>query len=142
MPSGKDLHNAIDIRRSNDPTRISDNTANVGQIIDRADFESLEYAIAIGTIADADATFVVLIDDGDNSALTDAAAVADGFLLGTESGAAFDFADDNQVRKIGYRGSKRFVRLTITPSANSGDADISAVAILGGARKEPQSSQT
>ncbi len=142
MSSGKDLHNAIDVRRSNSPTRIGDDTANVGQIIDRQDFESLEFAIAIGTLADADATFAVLVDDGDDSGLSDAAAVADGFLYGTEALAGFTFANDDEVRKIGYRGSKRYVRLTITPTNNSGNADISAVAILSGARKEPQSSQT
>ncbi len=44
------------------------------------------------------------------------------------------FSDDNAAKKIGYIGPKRYVRPTITPSGNTGNADISIVAILGGAR--------
>ena len=140
--TGKDLHNAIDVRRAISPTRVSDNTAKVSQIIDRSNYESLEFVIGIGTIADADATFTVLVEDGDDSGLSDAAAVADASLFGTEAGAGFQFDDDDEVRKIGYKGVKRYVRLTITPANNTGNADLSAVAVLSGDRKGPQSSQT
>ncbi len=77
--------------------------------------------------------------DGDDSGLSDAAAVADADLLGTESAAGFQFDDDNETRKIGYRGSKRYVRLTITPTGNTSAALIAAVAIQTGARKAPVS---
>lgn len=63
-------------------------------------------------------------------------------LNGTEAGASFIFSDDEQVRKIGYIGAKRYVRLTITPVANAGNSDISATAILSHARKRPHSSQS
>ena len=138
----RDLHNSIEIRRAISPTRATDNTAMVSQIIDTANRESLEFVIAIGTVADADATFTILVEDGAENNLSDNASVADAFLLGTESGAAFQFDDDDEVRKIGYIGMNRYVRLTITPAANTGNADISAVAVLGMARKGPQSSQT
>jgi hypothetical protein len=36
---------------------------------------------------------------------------------------------------------KRYTRLTITPASNTGNADVSAVAILGMARKGPKSTQ-
>jgi len=137
-----DLHNNIEHRRSISPTRVSDNTAQVGQIIDSAGFNSVEYVIAIGTVADADATFVVLLEDGDDSSLTDAAAVADANLLGTEAGAGFQFDDDDEVRKLGYVGGKRYTRLTITPADNTGNADLSAVCLLGHPAKMPQTSQS
>ena len=127
----EDLHNNIDIRRVISPVSVSDNTAQVGQIIDRQGFDSLEYAIATGSLADADATFTVLLEEGDNSALSDAAAVADAQLLGTEALASFIFSDDNKVFKLGYKGYKRYTRLTITPGANASAALISAIAILG-----------
>lgn len=57
-------------------------------------------------MTDADATFTLLFEDGDDPALSDHAAVADGYLLGTEAVASFDFADDNEVRKIGYIGPR------------------------------------
>ena len=131
MSAGFDLHNGVLLKRAISPLSVSDNTAFVSQIIDTLGFQSLEFLIAIGVLADVDATAVVLVEDGDDSGLSDAAAVVDAELLGTEAEAAFDFADDNQVRRIGYIGNKRFVRLTVTPAANAGAFIISALAILG-----------
>lgn len=136
-----DLHNDIEVRRAISPLTGTDDTAFVSQIIDMANRTSLEFVIATGTLADVDATFTALVEHGDNSALSDAAAVPDADLLGTEAGAGFTFGDDNETRKIGYIGDKRYVRLTVTPANNTGSAPVSAVAILGGARKQPQSSQ-
>lgn len=138
----QDLHNNIKVERSISPHQVSDNTAAVGEIHDLANVGAFEWAIGIGTLADADATFTVLVEDGDNSALSDNAAVADAFLLGTEAGASFIFSDDDQVRKIGYIGPKRYVRMTITPAANTGASDISAVGIKGHLRKPPVTSQS
>lgn len=127
----RDLMNRIHIARAISPVSVADNTAQVSQIIDRQGYDSLTFVIATGSIADADCTFVVLVEDGDNSALSDAAAVPDAALLGTEVLAAFQFDDDNEVRKIGYIGGKRYVRMTITPVNNASAAVLSAVAVLG-----------
>jgi hypothetical protein len=135
--SSRDLHNNIAIKRAISPVSVADTTAQVSQIIDTAGYESLEFVIATGSIADADATFTVLVEDGDQSNLSDAAAVADAFLLGTEAQAGFQFDDDNECRKIGYAGAKRYVRLTITPVSNASAALLSAVAILGHPRNAP-----
>lgn len=135
--ASKDLHNNIDIKRAISPVSVSDNTAQVSQILDTRGYESIELVIATGSIADADATFVVLIEDGDSATLTDAAAVSDTFLLGTEALAGFQFDDDNECRKIGYVGGKRYVRATITPASNASAALLSAVWVLGHARTAP-----
>ena len=127
----KDLHNNIHVKRVLSPVSVADTTAQVGEIIDRQGYDSLEYVIAIGSVADADATFTVLLEEGDAANLSDAAAVADADLLGTEALAAFQFDDDNEVRKLGYKGNKRYTRLTITPVANASAALLSAVAMLG-----------
>jgi hypothetical protein len=137
--ASKDLHNNIDIKRAISPVSVSDNTAQVSQILDTRGYESIELVIATGSIADADATFTVLIEDGDSSTLTDAAAVSDTFLLGTEALAGFQFDDDNECRKIGYVGGKRYVRATITPASNASAALFSAVWVLGNARTAPTS---
>lgn len=125
-----DLHNKITLKRAISPVSVSDTTAQVSQIIDMQGMKSLVFAIATGSIADADATFTVLVEHGDVSNLSDAAAVADDMLNGTEVLAAFQFDDDNECRKIGYRGDKRYVRLTITPVANASAALLSAIAVL------------
>ncbi len=117
--------------RAISPVSVADNTAEVGQIIDRQGYDGLTFVIATGSLADVDATFAVLVEEGNDSGLSDAAAVADADLLGTEALAGFQFDDDNETRKIGYIGDKRYVRLTITPAANASAALFSAVAILG-----------
>jgi hypothetical protein len=126
-----DTFNNIHIKRVLSPVSVADTTAQVGEIVDRQGYESVTYVIATGSIADADATFTVLLEEGDAANLSDAAAVADADLLGTEVLAAFQFDDDNEVRKLGYVGNKRYTRLTITPAANASAALLSAVAVLG-----------
>ncbi len=133
----KDLHNKIDVRRALSPASVADNTAQVSEIIDRAGFESLEFVIATGSLGDAGAEFTVLVEDGDASNLSDNAAVADAELLGTEALASFIQSDDDKVFKIGYVGSKRYVRLTITPTNNATASLIAAVAILSDALAQP-----
>jgi len=137
----KTLKNQVAIRRAISPaTQATDNdTAFVSQIIDTQGFESCLFAIAIGSLADSNATFAVLVEDGDDASLTDNAAVVDSQLIGTEALAGFQFDDDNEVRSIEYIGIKRYVRLTITPSGNTGAVFLAAVAILSGGRKQPAS---
>lgn len=126
----RDLHNNIDVRRAISPVSVADNTAQVSQIIDRQGYDSLEFLIATGSLGDAGAEFAVLVEDGEASNLSDAAAVADAELLGTEAGAGFIQSDDDEVRKIGYKGNKRYVRMTITPANNATAALLAAVAVL------------
>lgn len=137
----KDLHNDIFVSPCVTPIVGTDDTAFVGAIQDHAGFGSIEYAISLGTLSDANATFTVLVEHGDASNLSDAAAVADEFLLGTEAGAAFIFSDDGECRKIGYKGGKRYSRITITPSGNTGNVPICVICIKGHPMKAPLSSQ-
>lgn len=119
------------------PAVVSDNTAQVGAVVDTKGFRSLTFVIATGALADADATFTALVEEGDQADMSDATAVADGDLVGTEALAGFASDDDSETRKIGYVGDKRYARLTITPSGNSGAAHLAAVAILGGPNEAP-----
>ena len=133
----KDNFNEINVKRVISPVSVADTTAQVGEIIDVKGFDSLTYLIATGSLADADATFTVLLEEGDASNLSDAAAVADADLLGTEALASFIFSDDNKCFKLGYIGNKRYTRLTITPGANASAALLSAIAVLGEAQIQP-----
>ncbi|MBZ9650006.1 hypothetical protein K9B33_20945 [Sphingobium sp. 3R8] len=139
----RDLANHLEVRRAISPAAATtDNTAYVSQIIDLAGFSQLVFAILLGSLADADATFAVLVEHGDASNLSDAVAVPDASLTGSEASAGFDFSADNKVRKIGYVGSKRYVRLTVTPANNTGNVFLSAIAILSGGRYGPTSAQS
>jgi hypothetical protein len=128
----RDMLNNITPRRAISPAAAgTDNTAFVSQIIDTQGFDSLTFLILTGALADVDATFAVTMDHGDVANLSDAAAVPADQLVGTLALAGFTFAADDATRKIGYRGSRRYVRMTITPSANTGNAFVAAVALLG-----------
>lgn len=117
---------------------VNDNTAQVGSVVDLAAvlnaagdsvgaFDGLEFITNIGSLADANATFTALVEDSDDNVTF--AAVSDTFLLGTEAEASFQYDADNKARRIGYIGSKRYVRYTITPAGNSGDAYFSVSAV-------------
>ena len=136
----RDMYNGLEIRRALSPVLRTDDTAQVSQIIDMQGFDALLFAIGTGAIDDANVTFVVLVEHGDQANLSDAAAVPDAELVGTEVLAGFQFDDDNETRKIGYIGAKRYVRLTITPTGNSANptgAFLTALAILGRPHRTP-----
>lgn len=133
----RDFHNNCLVKKAIVPVVVTDNTAQVSSIIDTKGYDALEFIIATGTLSDADTTVTVLVEDGDNSSLSDNAAVADAELLGTEATASFQFDDDGEVRKIGYIGNKRYVRLTITPANNTGNIPLAAVAVLTYAANAP-----
>lgn len=130
-----DIHNNINVVQVLAPAAVTDNTAQVCIVVDNKNYDALEYLINIGTLADSDATFTVLLEDSaDNVTYTP---VADDFLLGTEAAASFQYDDDNEVRKIGYNGSKRYTRMTITPAGNSGSAIFGVIVVQARALHAP-----
>ena len=134
------LYQNIQTRRGFSPAAaVTDNTAFVSEIIDMQGFLSLMWIILLGSLADTDATFTVLMEEGDDSGLSDAAAVADSDMVGTEALATFLFSGDDTTEKLEYVGSKRYVRLTITPAANSGNIFLAVAALMGNPRHAPVS---
>jgi hypothetical protein len=128
--ANNDLFNGINLKRGISPYDHATGDAAVAtEIIDMQGVSALTFAIATGSLADADATFAVLVQESDASNMAGANAVADADMLGTEALAGFAFGDDNKVFKIGYKGSKRYVTCTITPSNNTGAALLAVIAI-------------
>lgn len=116
----------------------TDNTAIVSAIVDTAGYSSATFVVETGTNTDANATFTTLVEHGNAANLSDAAAVEDVDLIGTEALASFTFADDNECRKIGYVGSKRYVRVTVTPADNdAGNIFLAGIAVLGNPASAP-----
>ncbi|MFA5897883.1 MAG: hypothetical protein WC829_02095 [Hyphomicrobium sp.] len=133
----RDLANHLHTTRALSPVAAgTDNTALVSQKLDLLGFEGAMLSINIGANTDADATFVVLMEDSpDNTTFT---AVDDAYLTGTEILAGFQFDDDNESRKIGYVGTQRYLRATITPANNAaGNIFVSAMWILGYPSRQP-----
>jgi hypothetical protein len=107
----------------------SDNTAVTSPIVDTRDYQSVIFVVQTGTLVDADATFAGVVAESDASNMSGSNAVIDEDLIGLETGVSFTFAEDNFEGKIGYIGNKRYVQLTITPSANASAAPIAILAL-------------
>ncbi len=140
----RDFHNDIKWSMAEPPVAALTNldTPFVSTILDTSTHYVNEYLGLVGTCTDAGFTTAILVEDGDDSGLSDAAAVADAFLLGTETGCAFTQASDNKAIKIGYRGSKRYIRVTVTPTGNAaGDIFFSAGWLQAMPRSAPSTTQ-
>ena len=131
-----DLFNSIDLKRGISPyDHGTGDAAVVSQTIDMQGQDALVFAIATGSLADADATFTVLVEESDDSGMSGATAVADADLLGTESDAGIaaatrvDGSTEKVTKRIGYTGNKRYVQLGIVNTATAG-TPVSAEAIL------------
>jgi hypothetical protein len=125
------------------PVAVTDNTPLVSPWLDRDSFEALTFGILTGNLIDADATFAVLLEEADAADKSDAAPVADLNMISQtdgmapEAAAAFNFGNDGISRRLGYIGNKAFVRITVTPSGNTGSALIAVFADVSHAHQRP-----
>lgn len=103
------------------------NTAYVSNILDLQDKHAAAMILAYGAITDADATLTVLLEESNAANMSGANTVAAADQILTSVSAQALFSDDNEVRKIGYKGSKRYIRLTVTPAAN----DAGSISLAG-----------
>lgn len=126
----KDLLDSIHTVQVIAPVSFATNTPLVGAIVDRQGYDSLVYSIALGTNAGAAGTYTVLLEHGDAANLSDAATVVAPDLSGTIANASWAFTDVSKTRKLGYVGSKRYTRMTITPAANVAAVLASVTAVL------------
>lgn len=128
----RDLRSNLACDRCISPVDVTDNTAETGQIIDLQGYDGCLIVFGAGTIDDGGAEFTPLLQEGDASDLSDASSVADADMV-PSSGAetAFIQSDDDEVYCISYIGSKRYIRLTITPTNNAASAPIAAFYIRG-----------
>ena len=116
---------------------ITDNTAMVSTIVDTAGFEGCTLILITGTLTDADATFALTLEHGNAANLSDSLVPVQADLVGTGALANFTFADDIKCFKIGYVGAKRYLRATVTPSANTGNFFMAGIWMLNGSRFAP-----
>jgi len=133
----KDMFNDIETRVAIEAQALSGTSDLTGQIIDRQGFESVTFVVSADAIAAADLDTLLNIEDGDDSGLSDAAAVADADLIGTEANTAIADTDDKVSKRIGYKGGKRFVRANLTVTNNDGTDVFSGICILGHANVMP-----
>jgi hypothetical protein len=121
-----DIKQAQDVQNSLAPAARTA-TAN-GSGIDLASFASATVAFSVGTITDGTHTPKVQESD-DNSTFTDVTA-AD--LIGALAALA-----SNVNQRVGYRGTKRYIRAVTTVAGATTGGVYAGVVIRGDARKQP-----
>ncbi len=134
--------NTVQLKRLISPFRQTNaDTAVVSQIIDLQGAHQCGIVIQTGALTDADATFAVLLEESDASNMSGAATVGAASMssgIAPATQLAFTFGNDDTFKYDSYVGTKRYLRLTITPSGNgAGNLDVSAFAILGQGMKQP-----
>ena len=134
---GADLYSNISPKRMISPIVVSNNDNTVGQIVDRLGFGSVTFLIETGTLADSDVTLTPTIQVCALDNCDDFASAAAGDLIGTIAGATFTAANDNSVKMVAYKGTKRYVRLNVLPANNTGSAPFSVITILGHPQYRP-----
>ncbi|TWB22142.1 hypothetical protein FBZ89_104392 [Nitrospirillum amazonense] len=122
----RDLHNNIGAVTALSAQVITTSAVN-GSIIDTLGFNGLEFVVTAGTITDG--TVAATLTEGDAANLSDGAAVTNDGILGTLP--TFAATDDNKTKRVGYSGSRRYVRLTLTPTGATSGGTYAAVAVLG-----------
>ena len=111
---------------------LSGTTKAEGDWIDMQNWESLTFTVSTGTVTDAGtaAGFSFQVEEGDDTTDAGATAVADADLIGLESALTVtsDTADNEFIGTIGYRGEKRYVRMTAVGTTGT-DAGVVSHAI-------------
>lgn len=133
----RDLANHLNFLQAFPPkAAVTDGTAQVSNILDRRGYDAVVLAFTVGTLSDSDATWSVLLEESDDG--SNFTSVADADLNGTELLAGFQFDDDNECRKLGYTGTKRYLRATIDDvTANTGNLFLAGLWICGLPSRQP-----
>lgn len=126
-----DLHHDILPALSLESSAVT--TLQTSAIVDTATYEGLEFLALAATIT---ADVVVLVEEGDDSALSDAATVDADLVLGqTANPFAIATTDSDTALSFGYIGKKRYVRVSLGGGSSNGVVGLSS--ILWGAHHKP-----
>lgn len=120
-----EMHNNVELRRVVAPVAVgTTGTGKTGEIIDRQGYGGVEFLVGYGAVTATSAVFSVTIMEGDTTgALT---SVADADLIGTELAAGLaaavrvDGSTEKVIKKVGYKGNKRYVQANISSTATAG----------------------
>lgn len=129
------LHSDFEARRCIAPLAIGANATKTGKIIDRQGFGGLEFLFSYGAVTTTGTVVTVVIKEGDVTGTM--TSVADADLLGTEALASLLAATprasgstNNVTKKIGYKGSKRYVQALLVQTGVTSVGCVSAEALL------------
>lgn len=130
----KDLHENMKQVLALNAVALGATGANAGAIIDRKGYGGVEFVIGYGSITTTGTVVTALLKEGDvTGTLT---SVADADLIGTETlaslvaGARAAGTGKELCKRLGYKGSKRYLQLTLTGTGTTSAGMVWADAIL------------
>lgn len=130
----RDLYHNIKTSVALDEQAIAADGTVVGNIIDTKDFASLVFAGLSGVVTDG--VHTILIEYSDDSGMAGAVTAVADDLHGDLW--AFEAADDNVSKRVGYNGPGRYVRASIvTTAATLGILSLSVTALQSHPRHAP-----
>ena len=130
--SSVDLKNNISVKNALNIASISTNTTTAGVEIDTQGYESVTFEIITG--ARTDGTVTPLIQETDTSG-SYSGSVDDDNLIGLEADAALSVAQSRS--RIGYIGTKRYVKLSLVSTSVTTGLTAGASVILGNPKSAP-----
>ena len=129
-----DLHNNAKQVLAIIPAAIGANATKTGAIIDRQGYGGVEFLVSYGSVTTTGSIVTLVMKEGDvTGTLT---SVADADLLGTEAlasllaGARAAGTGKEVSKRVGYKGTKRYVQLSAVQTGVPSVGCVSATAVL------------
>ena len=138
-----DLHSNMRTKTCITPVALGATGAITGLVIDRQGYGGVEFIASYGSITTTGTAITLVVKEGDvTGTLT---SVADTDLIGTETLAAFAAATPRTAgttkevtKRIGYKGVKRYVNVTLNHTGTTSVGAVDVVAILHSPHLAPQ----
>lgn len=134
MSESNDLHNNVKQFLAIIPAAIGANATKTGAIIDRQGYGGVEFLVSYGSVTTTGSIVTLVMKEGDvTGTLT---SVADADLLGTEAlasllaGARAAGTGKEVSKRVGYKGTKRYVQLSAVQTGVTSVGCVSATAVL------------
>lgn len=130
----QDLHENSTARRIVGPVAIGANATVTGKIIDRKGYGGVEFITSYGAIATTGTVVTPVIKEGDVTGTM--TSVADADLVGTEAlaarlgGATTSGVGANVSKRVGYKGTKRYVSCDMVKTGTTSVGCMAVSAIL------------
>jgi len=138
----RDLYHNIAVVQLMAPGDI-EATDTYSSIVDLQDFEACDIIVNLGVCTGATGnTYVTpVLQESDSLLEADFSAVdSDDYLGGFSK--VDDVAKDNTIQRVGYVGSKRYLRVLMDVTSTMTNVPVSITAILSGARHNPPTAPT
>ena len=140
----RELQNSIKAMMAIDPVSLATTGNNAGRKIDRRGYGGVEFLVSYGSISTTGTNNPVVVKEGDTTgAMT---SVADADLVGTETLAGLlaqtprtSGVSRNVTKRIGYKGSKRYVSIDIGHTGPTSAGIVAAAAVLFNPESAPVS---